>query len=417
MGSTRKATFLGSIALLFFFTSSLAQVQNDSIYNENIKTVLVYPAGTQNDFPVIAFGNNARLNIEFDDLSGAFQNFTYVIVPCNPDWTINNTLQPEEFMAGYNVQNIPMGQNSYNTRVKYIHYSYQFPNNDIQLKISGNFMMVVYDDPNLSNIIFQKRFIVVEEQDAINAKVVLPRNNQYYDTHHQIDCSVLLSKIDPLSNPIEQLRLTVLQNDDPKTFQMVEKPTFIRADELIYQNIFMEAGNEFRRVDLRSVLFKTENIAKIYDLDVYKVVIATDKNLDGTSYVSNTDFSGNFFVDVREFDNDALTADYVKVSFSLQPRFSYGVKYFLDMKALEWKADEQSKMSYDRPSGVFSKTVLLKQGLYNYRYYSVREGEDLHYTSEGNFFQSQQQYRVLLYYKPFGYKYFRCITNKSFFSH
>ena len=63
-------------------------------------------------------------------------------------------------------------------------------------------------------------------------------------------------------------------------------------------------------------------------------------------------------------------------------------------------------MVFDAAQGVYTKALFLKQGFYNYDYLtlnSVRRGEDPSLeNTEGNYWGTENQYTVLVYFRPFG---------------
>ena len=63
-------------------------------------------------------------------------------------------------------------------------------------------------------------------------------------------------------------------------------------------------------------------------------------------------------------------------------------------------------MNYDASRGVYTKSVLLKQGYYNYQYVTLDEldGRQAPVTqwTEGNYWGTENEYLVLVYVRPVG---------------
>jgi hypothetical protein len=63
-------------------------------------------------------------------------------------------------------------------------------------------------------------------------------------------------------------------------------------------------------------------------------------------------------------------------------------------------------MEFNMEKGAYEKTLLLKQGFYDYSYVTVpvkREGELVSFeNTEGNYTSTENVYLVLVYYRPFG---------------
>ena len=69
--------------------------------------------------------------------------------------------------------------------------------------------------------------------------------------------------------------------------------------------------------------------------------------------------------------------------------------------------DPSSRMNYDYSEGVYRLSALLKQGSYNYQYLAVPKGTVTGLTRpvEGDFYQTDNEYLVLVYYKIPGARY------------
>lgn len=62
-------------------------------------------------------------------------------------------------------------------------------------------------------------------------------------------------------------------------------------------------------------------------------------------------------------------------------------------------------MNYDEAENIFWKDVILKQGAYNYQY--VVEGSNS--IIEGNYYETDNEYDVYIYYHPNGARYDRLL--------
>ena len=78
-----------------------------------------------------------------------------------------------------------------------------------------------------------------------------------------------------------------------------------------------------------------------------------------------------------------------------------------------WATDsdrENYKMEYDEGQKVYHKKLLQKQGYYNYQF--LTEDYKLSPT-EGSFYQTQNHYQVLVYYRQTGDRTWRLVGYKS----
>jgi hypothetical protein len=71
--------------------------------------------------------------------------------------------------------------------------------------------------------------------------------------------------------------------------------------------------------------------------------------------------------------------------------------------------DETTRMKYNSATRCYESTLLLKQGSYNYEYLFRPSGKAVLTTSptEGNHYETENVYTVLLYYRPVGERYDR----------
>ena len=104
-------------------------------------------------------------------------------------------------------------------------------------------------------------------------------------------------------------------------------------------------------------------------------------------------------------------ADYYIVHFTLQKGLIPDGNVYLCSEIYNNVLDEKSRMGFNPETGQYEKAVLLKQGLYNYQYLFVPNGETTGRTApiEGDFFQTENQYSIYVYYRPMGSRYDRLI--------
>jgi hypothetical protein len=69
--------------------------------------------------------------------------------------------------------------------------------------------------------------------------------------------------------------------------------------------------------------------------------------------------------------------------------------------------EEAYRMEYDLIDHRYNLVTPLKQGSYNYMYMYVRDGETVGQTlpCEGDFHQTENEYYVYVYHRPFGLRY------------
>lgn len=387
----------------------------DAVYNTDIKTILCYNDGNEQSFPMYTLNSDGKLFISFDDISGNVKNFFYAIEPCTPDWKPAN-LQPLEYQNGYSEDRISNSTFSYTTRQRYVHYEFSFPNENMQPTISGNFILKVYEDNDPSKLAFTRRFLVLETGLTVSAVLVRSPIVDDRDTKQKINFTITIPDGYRVDNPFNDIKAVVMQNERWDYAQMNTKPLFVRENKLIYEqneaNIF-DAGNEFRKFDLRSFRFLAEHIGKITSDSLNEVLLVSDLTTTFDRYVFLNDFNGKYYVRVNEFNNSNIQADYAWVNFSLpyDPVLTNGNLY-VNGKFADWDTTAATKMRYDYAAHMYRARVYLKQGVYDYQYNFWEKGSkspDIGLT-EGARFETENRYTVLVYHRPTGSRYFHLVA-------
>ena len=93
-----------------------------------------------------------------------------------------------------------------------------------------------------------------------------------------------------------------------------------------------------------------------------------------------------------------MTSEYVDVTLTLDyPETEEDIHIVGEFN--QWIKDKSSLMNYDPINQVYYSNQLLKQGWYNY-VYSVSSNDP--YRIEQSFFDTENLYEILVYFKPLG---------------
>ena len=73
--------------------------------------------------------------------------------------------------------------------------------------------------------------------------------------------------------------------------------------------------------------------------------------------------------------------------------------------------NDENKMDYNTEKGIYEKALMIKQGFTNYQYVIAdsKGNIDAENTVDGNFFQTENNYFVLVYYRENNQRYDRII--------
>lgn len=417
-------------------------------YVDYIKSVNLHPPGVVLGNPIIQLGSGA-LTLSFDDLKGENREYIYSVVHCDADWTPSD-LTEIEYMVDFNEERIQNIEFSIRTLVDYTHYEVTIPNEDFRFSKSGNYLLKVYDNEDDKFLVLTRRFMVVEPLFSVRGTVNRSSMVSKGKTHQEIDF-VILHKGIQINNPRKEVSVTVLQNGRWDNAITGLPPQYISGEQLKYEyldKISFPAGKEFRYFDLRSLRYRGNGIRGIeeYD-DGYDVTLIPDetraytlkynqRDINGAYVIGNVDNNDagpnlSFSDDDTEETRDAklailarqnmedriangIESDYANVLFSIksnQPLFEKDVYVFGAFT--DWQLKEEFKMTYQESVRAYVADITLKQGFYNYTYAVVpQKGEQVIDISEfeGDWYETENQYTVLAYFRPFGQRYDRLMV-------
>jgi hypothetical protein len=393
---------------------------DDFVYDHDIRTPLLYPAPAgvpQNMMlpPVAALGGSP-LVLEFDKLSDQMERFAVRIVSCNADWTVSQ-LNPTEYLDSYNEYFITDRQLSFNTKVNYVHYRFELP----PVKVSGNFLVKVYEEGYENNLKLTRRFMVFENGAAIASLFGSPTGVEEAQRNQQIQFSVNYGNYQVV-NPMQQIRVVLRQNFRWDNAIWGLQPTFVRDFErtLEYQHFNLEnnfkGGSEFRLFDCRNFQARNLNVAK-QELrpNMNEIFIAPDESRNGWAYNKLfEDKNGRFFVQNLLGRDAGTEADYMEVVLTLRSPEARGDVYVTGGFS-DWQLIDEFKMKYFPDQQSYQTVLVLKQGAYDYQYSLVPPGgrrDDVFF--EGSHARTGNSYEILVYLRPVGGRSDKLVGYKQF---
>ena len=421
----RNKLLMLAIILITIPVNLLAQnIQNkDLVYDENIKTVLFYPQGNQLSDPVITLNSDERLMLEFDDMSDQSFNFRYTVIHCDRNWN-NSDLDQIEYIDGNPEGDIDNFEFSLNAIPSYVHYKMIFPNSEMKVKYSGNYILKVYlDSDDDENVIITRRFFVVEPKVTVHTEIPYYSSNLDYTRKKQ---QVNLKIITPdLFNFQADERFNVFIRQNGRWDNMVRnlKATSVLSNQLDYNypdGIVFDGGNQFRNFDMKSFYYQSMYIRRIMsDANGYKVILHTDYSKAKKQYEKVADIHGRKLIKARNDQETSIEGEYAWVDFTLKvPEFENADVYIIG-QLNDWLMNENNRMEYDPRTQSYKKSVFLKQGYYDYMYSVVPKGKTVGDITlvEGDWWDTLNEYKVYVYYSNMMPEYDRLVGYHEFLSH
>ena len=395
------------VALTFFLANNLFAQTADRIYVKNIKTVRLYNSGNQLSIPVIKLNGNELLELHFDDLDADVKYYYYTYQLCNSDWTPAN-LGQFDYIKGFTQTRINSNRFSSIAHTRYTHYQAVLPDAGMYPTKSGNYILKVFLNGDTSQLVFTKRFMVVDNKAAIAARVTQPFAPELFQTHQKLQFTVDVKALQSF-NAAQQIKVVVLQNYRWDNAIMDLKPTFIRGTSLEYNaenTAVFPAGKEWRWLDLRDFHLQSDRVLsadyKKYATDIF---LRPDAPLSAQKYVYYRDLNGMSSIEAIRGVNPFYEADYATVYFSFVP--PNGEAYtkndiYLFGQLTDYNFTDSLKMIFNPENKKYETHLFMKQGYYDYTYMSVDKNNPAVYSElDGNYYETENLYTILVYYKPF----------------
>jgi len=397
------------IFLFFVLISANAQVEKEVFPPYNIRTATFVQNG-QNIVPLFKLGDPFQL--EFDDLFGNEANYYYVLQHCDYDWKPSQLVK-SEYIQGFDDQRIQDYTNSFNALQIYSHYRLQFPNKYTTLLVSGNYMLKILNEDK--DVVFSRKFIVYEELVSVPMQVKRTRNVSEINFKQNLDFAIKSPNI-LFQSPLKNVKVLLMKNGQISTGITNIPPMYTIGNDLIYKydaETQFWGGNEylyFENKDIRAAnnfIGKVDSNGGIYNSHLY-----TSNARAGNQYTFFPDINGNFIVTNLNVENNAIEADYAWVFFTLSAPAYFGKSdIYINGMFNNYALTPEFKMDYNKAKGVYEKAIMIKQGFTNYQYVIADKNGKIDDANaiDGNFYQTENNYFALVYYRENNQRYDRVI--------
>ncbi|HLN21390.1 MAG TPA: type IX secretion system plug protein domain-containing protein [Bacteroidales bacterium] len=414
------------VILIFNFSSIIGQnksddpnVRTDHVFNENIKTVQLFREEWNLSYPVISLKGDDKLTLHFDLLTNHAESFYYTFIHCDKDWKETGLFVPD-YLDGFEENPVEDYDPSFNTTVSYYHYSLTFPNERIRFKVSGNYIIKVYEQGKADEPAFIKRFIITEDAGKISATAQRPRMaGENYNTHQQVDFKFNYNGLN-LNDPFRNIYASVFQNGRWDAGKTNLKADFQGNNELEYSSLsdksVFPGGNEFRYFDIKSIRYKTEYVRSVdFLVSNYNVYLQPSESREFKPYFYQQDFNGKYVIAFQEGRDPGTDGDYVYVYFTLPGKEIPAGKMYVAGAFNNWNLDKKNLMTYNANDARYECTILMKQGWYNYEYLFLKNGDTdaIRGPFEGNHYETENDYLIVIYYRNPRERYDRVLVTET----
>ena len=391
----------------------LALSAGNRIFSPQIKSL---QAVVNQDFlspAVMRLHTDDILQIAFDELSHDYHRYAYTIERCEADWTPSEEMFESDWLEGFNAIVIDDHEQSVNTIIPYTHYQLQIPNSQCRLNMSGNYRLHIIDDESQKELACVE-FMVTDQTMSLFMEASTNTDIDHNISHQQLSISLNYNN-HIVTNPQEQIRMVVRQNDREDNSRLHVSPSFIQANGLRWQHhqqLIFDAGNEYHKYEVLDPSHPTMGIDYInWDGEQYQVYPFI--NEPRPHYIYDEDADGAFYIRNSDNRENDTASEYVWVNYRLKaPELPFGRIIIQGMWTTE--APETYLMSYDETERLYTASILQKQGYYSYQYlWQDQDGHLQTLPSEGNFYQTENRYQAYIYYKGTGERTWRLVSYRQ----
>lgn len=401
------------VLFILFICRPTAWPQRPEIYSQDIATLRTEVNGRQSAFPILPFQADSKLQVSFDQLSHNRRRYLYRIEHCDYLWKATKGIfEHEAIEANQPYTLITDVTPSQNTIQPYTHYRFSIPNAEVQPLLSGNYRLYIYEEHNIEQAVASVCFALYTTEVKLSARVKGDTDIDWNKAYQQLTISLEDQYIFS-HDPNKEFHLVVLQNENWQNAVLAPPASQINGRQMFWHHqreLIFPAGNEYRHFEMLSTQQVGMHIDQLEWISpFYHVTLLPDtpqqyylhiEDQDGISVVRTTD---NLYSHTE--------SDYSLYHFTLHTPQLQDSEIYIDGQWTTGSFNPIYKMTYDARNKCYRATLFLKQGYYSYRYVVRSPTSDSFITSptEGDFYQSRNQYQVLIYHRSPAVRYDRLV--------
>ena len=368
---------------------------------DDVATVQLHRTGNEASLPLIALGSGERLTLSFDRI-GERGGRPLSVYFYHADREGRRDLAPVEYLEGFMAGEIRDYRSSGTTRIDYVHYRYDFPNTDLDFRISGNYVVRVSELGREEEVLFERAFFVTEERTEID--LALGAGTLFGGGGPLVQPLVRLTPEEALGGTLFDYSVCFARNGRFGATRCAQDASLVSralyqfdlpreaafpAEGPLYEASIGELrpGPDVDRVD--------------FSTDPFQVVLARDYARFGSDLAEQA-LAGQPIVSTAAIgvNRPRLDAEYVDTFFTFVPddeREQAG-PVILSGAFNGWAVDPAYEMRWNEDERAYTATLLLKQGTYLYRYAVDDPDEEQRRRAEQGLGQGSL-YTALVYFR------------------
>lgn len=404
--------------ILFVFIINAVSANNiyeNKAYSKNIRTIQVHLENEPLSEPIMQLNSNDRVVIEFDEMSHDTKDYSYRIFHCNGDWTQKEDLNVLEYLKGFEDNKLEESYKSINTTFLYSHYSLMIPNENVELLLSGNYVVEFFETDKPETILLTACFSISDEivniEGDVNGYTEYGINTRFQQLNLNIDYSTL-----PISDVERQLLTVVRQNGRVDSERKLRKATYNQSNTLIFKDnkqLIFEGAAEYSRIDFSHIRNYSGDIEKIsFASPYYHVDVNPGK--ESNKYFHSIDVNGRYIIHSQSvLSKEENDYSIVHFTFPMEEPWLDGSLYVIGYFNNN-NLDQNNKMVYNFDHKQYELPIVLKNGGYDYQYVFVPSGSNASTTRTcGSYWETENDYSVKVYYRANGTNYDQLVGVKT----
>jgi len=381
--------------------------------DDDIRTIQVYAGSDERSLPVIQLNGGETIRLEFDLMARRGRPLSIYFDHADRSW--RRDLSPSQYLESFQDDDLLRYDSSIGTQIPYVHYSYEFPNDDIRFRLSGNYVLRVTEQGQPDEVLFERPFFIAEDTGGLELSA---------------DGVVVSGQRQPSIRPIARYL----------------PPSEIRGNPFGYTTCFLRNGrlpeakceDRPRLTDAPALRFELPRdrafapVTADYFLDLSTLRIggaieSIDRSTSPFGVLLEPDFAqfagsslgptlnGQTVVrGAQSVQNPDVSSEYVRTTFAFVPpnEQPIGGRLRVAGSFTGMQVDPALEMNFVADRGRYEGHVLLKQGQYEYYYDSTDPA--LRRILQQNLPRATNTYTAFVYYEDVSLNTDRLLITRSF---
>lgn len=338
---------------------------------DEVRTIQLYEGNDERRLPILSLQQgNGTLTLEFDLMARQGRPLSVYFYHADRSW--RRDLSPAQYLSSFQNDNLLDYQPSRGTLIPYVHYEYQFPNQDIDFRVSGNYIIRVTEQGRENDILFERAFFVSEQAGPVQLgieDVIVSGQRQPSDIPIARFTPPSQLRADPFSYDV-----CFVQNAQFAQARCSERPRLANMPDLEFdllrERAFAPTAARYF-LDLSSITVGGSIQGTDRTANPYRVTLRPDYARFANTPLA-PDLNGQTLVGsvVRGVGEPDVEAEYVTAAFRFIPPneqpFSREVVVAGSFTGGQYNDDYRLRWVAERSQ--YEGEVLLKQGQYEYFY-------------------------------------------------